>query len=150
MTLAMFDLLFFRFAVEDWINSKQPIHILRDHVNHCIPINGGMWGGVMGALPNIEQMIMDWPNRDEYMADLHFLEQKVWPDAKHRHIAHDSYCCDQFANTRPFPTKRPPTFLHVGQVFDAKDRPRRNDIEGFIRGVPTPASCRKEASWVFG
>ena len=29
-----------RFAVEDWITSKQPIHVMRDHVNHCIPMNG--------------------------------------------------------------------------------------------------------------
>lgn len=29
-----------RLAVEEWIKSKQSIHILRDHVNHCIPMNG--------------------------------------------------------------------------------------------------------------
>ena len=34
-----------RLAVEEWINSGQRVHILRDHVNHCIPMNGGMWGG---------------------------------------------------------------------------------------------------------
>jgi hypothetical protein len=33
-----------RFAVESWIESKYAIHILRDHVNHCIVMNGGMWG----------------------------------------------------------------------------------------------------------
>eukprot|EP00596_Hydrurales_sp_CCMP1899_P002156 CAMPEP_0119035306 /NCGR_PEP_ID=MMETSP1177-20130426/2235_1 /TAXON_ID=2985 /ORGANISM="Ochromonas sp, Strain CCMP1899" /LENGTH=478 /DNA_ID=CAMNT_0006993353 /DNA_START=161 /DNA_END=1594 /DNA_ORIENTATION=+ len=32
-----------RIAVEAWIDSKYPVHILRDHVNHCIPMNGGMW-----------------------------------------------------------------------------------------------------------
>lgn len=29
-----------RLAVEEWINSKLAIHIERDHVNHCIPMNG--------------------------------------------------------------------------------------------------------------
>lgn len=29
-----------RLAVEEWIHSKYPIHIIRDHVNHCIPMNG--------------------------------------------------------------------------------------------------------------
>ena len=27
------------------IQSDYPVHIERDHVNHCIPMNGGMWGG---------------------------------------------------------------------------------------------------------
>jgi hypothetical protein len=38
-----------RLAVEEWIQSKAAVHILRDHVNHCITMNGGMWGGVKGA-----------------------------------------------------------------------------------------------------
>ena len=33
-----------RLAVEEWIQSSYPVHIMRDHVNHCIPMNGGMWG----------------------------------------------------------------------------------------------------------
>eukprot|EP00607_Mallomonas_marina_P000885 CAMPEP_0182437496 /NCGR_PEP_ID=MMETSP1167-20130531/85083_1 /TAXON_ID=2988 /ORGANISM="Mallomonas Sp, Strain CCMP3275" /LENGTH=424 /DNA_ID=CAMNT_0024630437 /DNA_START=130 /DNA_END=1401 /DNA_ORIENTATION=- len=49
-----------RIAVEEWIQSKVPFHILRDHVNHCLPINGGMWGGVKGALPDLESMILSW------------------------------------------------------------------------------------------
>jgi len=105
-----------RLAVEEWIESKLAIHIMRDHVNHCLPINGGMWGGVMGALPSIQDQIMEWHDKNQYMADLQFLESRVWPDVVHRHIAHDSYCCDQYPNTRPFPTQRPPTYLHVGQA----------------------------------
>lgn len=62
--------------------------------------------------------------RDEYAADLHFLEDQVWPDIKHIHIAHDSYCCDRYPNTKPFPTRRAPTYQHVGQVFDGEGNPR--------------------------
>jgi hypothetical protein len=29
-----------RLAVEEWIQSKKSIHILRDHINHCNTING--------------------------------------------------------------------------------------------------------------
>jgi hypothetical protein len=51
---------------------------------------------------------------------------------------------------RPYPTKRPPTYQHVGQVFDANDSPRLFDIEGFIRGVPIPSKCRKNVDWIYG
>lgn len=40
-----------RMAVEEWIQSGEPFHVLRDHPAHCgWPINAGMWGGVKGAL----------------------------------------------------------------------------------------------------
>ena len=54
--------------------------------------------------------------RDAYGADLNFLAMYVWPEIAHRQISHDSYCCEKFPNAKPFPTKRPPTYLHVGQV----------------------------------
>lgn len=139
-----------RFAVEEWIESKYPIHIQRDHVNHCIVMNGGMWGGVKGAITKMEELIDAWSSRDEYMADLHFLEDKIWPLVKKQQIAHDSYCCDRFPNARPYPMKRPMLYVHVGQVFDAQDQPRLSDIDGFIRGVPVPGSCRKHADWIYG
>ena len=89
-----------RLAVEEWIESKKPVHILRDHVNHCNTINGGMWGGVMGALPSIAEHIMDWKDRDQYLADINFLDSQVWQRVMDNHIAHDSYCCDKFPLTR--------------------------------------------------
>ena len=139
-----------RIAVEEWIDSKYPIHIMRDHVNHCLVMNGGMWGGVKGAINDMSGKIEAWSSRDQYSADLNFLGEKIWPEVKNNQLSHDSYCCDRFPNARPFPTKRPMTYQHVGQVFDEEDHPRLNDIDGYIRGVPTPGSCRKHADWIFG
>ena len=51
---------------------------------------------------------------------------------------------------RPFPSRRPPTYQHVGQVFDENDRERKTDIEGYTRGVPIPVSCRKNVDWIYG
>lgn len=140
----------YRIAVEEWISSKQPVHIQRDHVNHCIVMNGGMWGGTKQALPEMKLLIENWEARDEYMADLHFLDQKVWPLIKHKQISHDSYCCDRYPHSRPYPTQRYYNYQHVGQVFDEKDQPRLTDIDGFIRGVPTPSACRKQPDWIYG
>jgi hypothetical protein len=139
-----------RMAVEEWINSKYPVHIMRDHVNHCLVMNGGMWGGVKNAVSFMKDRVMEWKKRDEYMADLYFLEEAIWPDIKNKQISHDSYCCDRFPNTKPFPTKRYTTYQHVGQVFDAHDNPRYLDIDGYIRGVPIPGSCRKQTDWIYG
>lgn len=119
-------------------------------MNHCFPINGGMWGGTKNAIPDMQKLIEEWNARDEYSADLHFLEEKIWPLIETKQVAHDSYCCDRFVNTKPFPTKRPPTYQHIGQVFDAADNPRMLDIDGYIRGVPIPGSCRKYPDWIFG
>ncbi len=113
-------------------------------------MNGGMWGGVKGAITNMKQKILDWQNRNEYMADLHFLEKEVWPDIKNNQVAHDSYCCDRYPNARPFPTKRYLTYQHVGQVFNEHDEARLSDIDGWIRGVPTPSTCRKDPNWIYG
>jgi hypothetical protein len=44
----------------------------------------------------MKEHILAWSNRDEYMADLHFLDQVIWPEIKDKQIAHDSYCCDRF------------------------------------------------------
>ena len=75
-------------------------------------------------------------------------------------MAHDAYNCRKdfgvtpkdivFEYGRPFPTKRGGNFQHVGQVFDAEERPRLADIERFTRNRPTPSECRKKSEWKFG
>jgi hypothetical protein len=140
-----------RIAVEEWIRSGRKVHIMRDHVNHCLPINGGMWGAVHGGVSNIETKVREWDDRNGYGADLRFLENVIYPDLPTQDVlAHDSYCCERYAHTRPFPSKRFPNYQHVGQVFDSQGRARISDIEGIIRGVPAPMSCRKRQAWLFG
>ena len=61
--------------MEEWIDSKYPVHILRDHVNHCIVMNGGMWGGTKDAVASMSDKISAWSSRDElahtYSAYIH-------------------------------------------------------------------------------
>lgn len=45
-------------------------------------------------------IIFNYLYRDRYAADLKFLQLVIWPDIQHRHIAHDSYCCNQFPSTK--------------------------------------------------
>ena len=125
-----------RIAVEEWTESIYSIHILRDHANHCFVMNGGLWGAVKDALPKMKDMIMAWSRRDKYMADMNFLESKIWPEIKNKQLSHDAYCCDRFPNTKPFPTKRYKNYQHVGQVFDSEDHPRMMDIDDIYEEFP--------------
>lgn len=45
-------------------------------------MNGGMWGGVKDAVSFMKDRVMNWSKRDEYMADLYFLEEMIWPEIK--------------------------------------------------------------------
>ena len=77
------------------------------------------WPGIAGVPSTLNTIAFYFKlplYRDSYGADLNFLARYVWPEIEHRQIAHDSYCCEKFPNAKPFPTKRPPTYLHVGQV----------------------------------
>lgn len=106
-----------RFAVEDWIRSGKGVHSIRDHPNHERPLNGGMWGGVHGAVKDMTKYVKAFSNKGKYGGDLTFLNEKIWPQVKHNNqISHDAYSCTKFPNAHPFPTKRPANYQHVGQV----------------------------------
>jgi hypothetical protein len=137
-------------AVHEWIESGYEVHVLRDHVNQCQIINGGMWGGVRGSMDFMQKEVERWETKDQYLQDMNFLAERVWPLVKDKQLSHDSYCCDKFPNARPFPSKRPPTYQHVGQVFDSEDNERLSDIDGWIRSVPVPRQCRLHADWIYG
>ena len=89
-------------------------------------------------------------DHDAYGADLDFLAADIAPLVEREVLAHDSYSCELFAGSRPFPTKRPADFQHVGQVFDAAGRTRGDDIDSFTRGVVVPPACRGRPEWTYG
>ena len=63
-----------RFAVEEWIRSGKSVHTIRDHPNHERPLNGGLWGGVRGAIRgSMTEMVKAFPNKEAYGGDLQFL-----------------------------------------------------------------------------
>lgn len=73
-------------AVNDWISSKQPFHVIRDHPSHSIAILAGMWGAVGGYLPNITDLIFKNPT---IMNDQLFLINHIWPLVKSETLQHD-------------------------------------------------------------
>ena len=132
-----------RLAVEEWIASNYSLHSIRDHINHCFQINGGLWGGKKGSFPELtlglkaklnETSSVTFSSNNKrllhqdhgYMDDIRWLT-KLWNNIgslnmNHRVYQHDSYCCLQFPESHPYPTKRKLNFQHIGQVFDDLDR----------------------------
>jgi hypothetical protein len=105
-------------AVTDWIDSKQPFHIMRDHKNHVFPIQGGLWGGTPGYINNIRGMIANWNQYDKYSCDQFFLADRVYPLIKNAAQVHCTYI-----EKKPFPPHVAlPDGEFVGQVFDEFDK----------------------------
>jgi len=104
-------------AVQEWINSGKPFHVLKDHPSHSsYSISGGMWGAVGGSLPDIKKWIVDDALSQDYMYDMIFLDKHVWPEMQRAGVmVHDSFSCDK-ENTKSFPSERNGT-EHVGSVY---------------------------------
>ncbi|TWA87320.1 Flp pilus assembly protein TadD [Azospirillum brasilense] len=89
-------------AVDAWIASGQPFHVLRDGVLHTEVMAGGHWGGVAGLLPDLlplaERHAAAEPDRTQ---DHRFLRRIVWPMIRDRALVHDR---THPRHGRPFPT----------------------------------------------
>ena len=117
-------------AVDEWIESGARFHVMRDHPSHSkFAMSGGMWGGTMDAVPDMEARLTQRRkmNRD-YLQDMNFLNDVIWPIAQKSLVQHDSFSCDKFGGGHLFPTKRI-GWEHVGSVYiDGKMRQGDVDI----------------------
>lgn len=101
-------------AVDDWIASELPFHVMRDHPYHMEVILAGMWGGVARILPNIrEQAKVAMSYSRNKWNDQEFLRDIVWPLIRDRAKVHDSVFRFRGADDFP-PYCRLPGKVHVG------------------------------------
>jgi hypothetical protein len=106
-----------RGAVDEWVDSGRPFHLMRDNALHCELVLAGLWGGVRGWLPPLAE-----PARQFYAgfrgrwSDQIFLRERLWPVIGPNALAHDSHY--RLRETRPFPGfGRLPPGRHVGGAF---------------------------------
>ncbi|CAO3378420.1 tetratricopeptide repeat protein [Azospirillum argentinense] len=89
-------------AVDAWIASGLPFHVLRDGVLHTEVMSGGRWGGIAGLLPDLLPLAERHAATEADRAQDHrFLRRIVWPMIRDRALIHDR------AHPRhglPFPT----------------------------------------------
>jgi hypothetical protein len=128
-------------AVEEWILSRKPFHVMRDHPGHARPIMGGMFGGVRGAVPEMTGLVANWPHHGRlgnYGDDEDFLTAQVWPLVRAQAIQHDTFNSGNFGPSSLFPTSLTASDYHfVGEKFDATgtaDAESRAEIMRVIGG----------------
>jgi len=92
-------------AVDEWLESGKPFHIMRDHPEHAELIMAGMWGGVAGLLPKLADQAVQYYETHETKwrwVDQDFLRDCVWPLIKKYSLSHDSQYLFG-ADALPFP-----------------------------------------------
>ena len=90
-------------AVEAWLTSGQPFHVMRDHLVHVELMLAGMWGGVAGVLPKIFGTLPTpiYLKSNSAGADQDFLRDIVWPLIKPHTLVHDSTYHPEFGDDFP-------------------------------------------------
>lgn len=78
-------------AVDEWLLSDKKIHCMRDHIEHNVPMLGGMWGCRDKIIPNMEQLISQWSANDYKGSDQDFLRTEIWPHYLSTILVHDRY-----------------------------------------------------------
>ena len=108
-------------AVDEWIASGLPFHLMRDSAHHDRRMLGGMWGGVGGLLPDIAALVDGWGHYERWGDSDRFLSEVVWPRIRDRALCHDSV--GHFGDGRPFPPHPPLAgTCYVGEIVPI-DRP---------------------------
>jgi len=133
-------------AVEEWEESGESLHVMRDHPYHGIPMLAGAWGarltlenrskwtGVMAQLLKDQQA---QGGRVEEGQDQILLERYVWPGFKSSSVQHDSYSCTKYPGAKGFPTQRTNSTKNFVGAWGNK----------FILWKKCPEACRRNIHW---
>ena len=126
-----------RAAVDQWIDSGKRFHIIRDHpvhVNDSIP--NGLWGGTKDAVPDMMSLIKNYiKDSTQYGTVQQFLNKEIWQLAKMSVLQHDSFSCEKYPGSVPFPTERQ-GFEFVGAIYRNRTV-RKNDIDVLKNALPS-------------
>jgi hypothetical protein len=81
-------------AVHEWLCSDKDLHCMRDHIEHNVPILGGMWGcrgAVKALLAEKLNQLTDINSINYKGSDQDFLSREVWEPCKNLAIVHDKF-----------------------------------------------------------
>jgi hypothetical protein len=126
-------------AVDAWMASRLPFHVMRDHFAHRLtPMLGGMWGCRGGSIPDIgDRIARRLPGGVKYGDDQIFLRDEIWPLVAGRCLVHTSV--PHPLGGDPFPA-HPPYAGFVGAIVDPRtEAARRIAILLPSRGRPAAA-----------
>lgn len=121
-------------AVNEWIESKKTIHIMRDHPAHripygndCLGILAGMWG-IKGRSVPMEEMVTKYivEKKDRYGIDQSFLK------TIHSIFEKDNLTHDEFFGGLPFTVART-NYRFIGERINSDDTPTTEDWKILVR-----------------
>jgi hypothetical protein len=120
-------------AMEEWLSSKFPFHIMRDHPDHTHPVMTGMFD--TRKLPNVnwENKIREYKSNEEYhhFYDMEFVRDVIYPVIKNNSLVHDSFYVIE-PNTKRFSLPYDKTFFHIGGYIDEKEEPSVSHVNGLM------------------
>ncbi len=117
-----------KLAVDEWIDSDNTIHIMRDHPYHLDPVDGikhyilgGMWG-IKGNSVDMHTLIAGYSDKKVlgYGSDQIFLND-IYEQFKASATIHD-----EFFSGAPFPVKRT-GYRFIGERIDEQEKPMGDD-----------------------
>ena len=72
------------------MTSGKKFHVMLNHPSHSRhAMSGGMWGGTRKEIPVMEALLKRRALNKNYMQDMDFLNNKVWPMAQQSLMQHD-------------------------------------------------------------
>lgn len=113
-----------RVAVDDWLQSGKWFHLMRDWYSHTDLVLAGMWGGVRGVFPSIQERINAFRSNHvrTRTLDQEFLREAVWPTLKQSCCSHDRFF--SVLGAQPFPPYGDlPAAQHIGQNAAVLQKP---------------------------
>lgn len=85
-----------KIAIDEWLESNQQFHIMRDHPGHCTgtPILGAMWGMKKSVGLDLKKLIDDYKKQTQWpMIDQWFLMKFIYPLVKDCSMIHHDPSC---------------------------------------------------------
>jgi hypothetical protein len=121
-------------AVDAWLASGRPAHVMRDHPGHRHwPMLGGMWGARGGLLPDVRRRMARFRRWRRKGDDQWFLAFEVWPAIREQCLVHSSVP-DPLGGA-PFPA-HPPYEGFVGEPVPVRSTTSLVVSEAPPRGRP--------------
>lgn len=115
-------------AVQNWIESKKTLHVMRDHPAHVIPygisepgILAGMWGIKAKIIP-----MTDLVNKFNLGKTLEYGHDQVFSKTIYQVFLNDRCTHDEFYEKKPFPIKRE-NGRFVGERISIDETPLTQD-----------------------
>ncbi|CAG7717558.1 unnamed protein product [Allacma fusca] len=115
-------------AVDQWEESGYPIHGMRDHPWHLAVIMGGMWGAdnyklCLDVAQDIQSNLLQPNWTIDMYNDQQILGNVVYAPHRNKILTHDSFACNIFQDSIPFPTKRSNDWDFVGRIHAEGNTP---------------------------